>query len=85
MVAPTTPRDALVKKRLREFFNVSPDFPFILNYFVLDPRRIRRQRHSAQKPIQLTPGLMFSFMYLKFAPGSDFHWKWTTLGLDTLD
>src|ERR1700723_2100228 len=26
MVAPTTPRDALVKKRLREFFKVSPDF-----------------------------------------------------------
>jgi hypothetical protein len=30
MEAPTTPRDALVKKRLREFINVSPDFPFIL-------------------------------------------------------
>jgi len=26
MVAPTTPREALVKKRLRDFFNVSPDF-----------------------------------------------------------
>jgi hypothetical protein len=26
MVAPTAPREALVKKRLREFFNVSPDF-----------------------------------------------------------
>jgi hypothetical protein len=36
MVAPTTPRDALVKKRLREFFNGSPDFPLILNHLVLD-------------------------------------------------
>jgi hypothetical protein len=35
MEAPTTPRDALVKKRLRELFNVSTDFPFILNYLVV--------------------------------------------------
>jgi hypothetical protein len=35
MVAPTTPRDARVKKRLREFFNGSPDFPLILNHLVL--------------------------------------------------
>jgi hypothetical protein len=29
-VAPTTPKDALVRKRLREFFNGSPDFRFNL-------------------------------------------------------
>jgi hypothetical protein len=33
MAAPTTPRDALVKKRLREFFNGSPySSPAILGY-----------------------------------------------------
>src|SRR5882757_2295458 len=31
MVAPTTPRDARVKKRLREFFNGPPDSPIILS------------------------------------------------------
>jgi hypothetical protein len=30
-LSPTTPKDALVKKRLRELFNVSTRFPFILN------------------------------------------------------
>jgi hypothetical protein len=30
MVAPTTPSDARVKKRLREFFNGPPDSPIIL-------------------------------------------------------
>src|SRR5580698_10052944 len=35
MEAPTTPRDALVKKRLRELFDVFTDFPFILNYLVV--------------------------------------------------
>jgi hypothetical protein len=32
MVAPITPRDARVKKRLREFFNEPPDSPIILSY-----------------------------------------------------
>jgi hypothetical protein len=33
MVAPTTPKDARVRKRLREFFNGSPNFyPAILSY-----------------------------------------------------
>jgi hypothetical protein len=35
-VAPTTPRDALVRKRLREFFNGSPDSPIILSYLLSD-------------------------------------------------
>src|SRR6202167_2529004 len=37
--APTTPRDALVKKSLRELFNVSTDFPFILNSLALGQSR----------------------------------------------
>jgi hypothetical protein len=39
MVAPTTPRDALVKKRLREFFKVSPDFLSILSYLAMNRMR----------------------------------------------
>jgi dihydrofolate reductase len=36
MVAPTTPRDALVRKRLREFFNRSPDSPINVSYLLSD-------------------------------------------------
>jgi hypothetical protein len=36
MVAPTTPSDALVRKRLREFFNGSPDSPINLSYLLSD-------------------------------------------------
>src|SRR5882724_3593698 len=32
MVAPTTPKDALVRKRLREFFNGSPESLIILGH-----------------------------------------------------
>jgi hypothetical protein len=43
MVAPTIPRDAPVKKRLREFFNVSPDFLFIVDYLAANHMRSTHQ------------------------------------------
>ena len=52
MVAPTIPRDALVKNRLREFFNISPGFPAapssrVGNRRRLDARVLPRSRRSS--------------------------------------